>query len=41
MPVIADGFIHPFEGSGLGLELTPFVLGHPEAIVQRSGQGAW
>ena len=41
MPVIAEGFIHPFEGSGLGLELTPFVLGHPEAIVQRSGLGAW
>ena len=41
MPTIADGHVYPLQGPGLGLELTPHVLGHPDAIVQRSGRGAW
>lgn len=36
MPRIADGHIHPFEGAGLGLALSPDVLDHPEAIIQRT-----
>jgi galactonate dehydratase len=36
MPRIEAGHIYPFEGPGLGLELTPFVLEHPEAVIQRT-----
>jgi galactonate dehydratase len=38
MPHIADGHIHPFEGAGLGLELSPFVLNNPSAIIRRTGR---
>lgn len=36
MPRIEQGHIYPFEGAGLGLELTPYVLDHPDAIVERT-----
>lgn len=36
MPRIENGHIYPFEGAGLGLELTPYVLDHPDAIVERT-----
>lgn len=36
MPRIEKGHIYPFEGAGLGLELTPYVLDHPDAIVERT-----
>jgi galactonate dehydratase len=36
MPRIEAGHIYPFEGPGLGLELAPFVLEHPEAVIQRT-----
>lgn len=36
MPRIEDGHIHPFEGAGLGLELSPYVLQHPDAIVRKT-----
>ncbi|MFT4151887.1 MAG: mandelate racemase/muconate lactonizing enzyme family protein [Paracoccaceae bacterium] len=32
MPRIENGVIHPFEGPGLGLELSDFVLNHPDVI---------
>jgi galactonate dehydratase len=38
MPHIADGHIHPFEGAGLGLELSPFVLNNPSAVIRRTGR---
>ena len=34
MPRIEDGYIHPFAGPGLGLELSPFVTDNPERIQQ-------
>jgi galactonate dehydratase len=34
MPHIADGHIYPFEGAGLGIELSPFVLDHPDAVIR-------
>ena len=34
MPRIENGFIHPFEGPGLGLELSSFVMDNPERIQQ-------
>ena len=39
MPRIEAGHIHPFEGPGLGLELTPWVLDHPDAVIRRTGPG--
>jgi L-alanine-DL-glutamate epimerase-like enolase superfamily enzyme len=39
MPRIVDGHILPFEGSGLGLELSPFVLDNPDAVIRRTGRG--
>jgi galactonate dehydratase len=36
MPRIAEGHIYPFEGPGLGLELAPFVLEHPDAVVRKT-----
>jgi galactonate dehydratase len=36
MPRIEEGHIYPFESAGLGLELTPYVLDHPDAIVERT-----
>jgi galactonate dehydratase len=36
MPRIADGHIYPFEGAGLGLELSPFVLDHPDAVIRNT-----
>jgi len=38
MPRIENGLIHPFEGPGLGLELSDYVLGHPD--VERRTTGA-
>lgn len=38
MPHIADGHIHPFEGAGLGLELSPFVLDNPDAVIRRTSR---
>lgn len=38
MPHIANGHIHPFEGAGLGLELSPFVLDNPDAVIRRTGK---
>ncbi len=32
MPRIEKGVIYPFEGAGLGLELSDFVLDHPDVI---------
>jgi galactonate dehydratase len=39
MPRIEDGFIHPFAGAGLGVELSPFVLAHPDAVIQKTASG--
>jgi galactonate dehydratase len=36
MPRIEDGHIYPFDGAGLGLELTPFVLSNAEAVIQKT-----
>ncbi|MCP1711332.1 L-alanine-DL-glutamate epimerase-like enolase superfamily enzyme [Kerstersia gyiorum] len=36
MPHIEAGHIHPFEGAGLGLELSEFVLTHPDVIRRRT-----
>ena len=38
MPHIADGHIHPFEGAGLGLELSPVVLNNSGAVIRRTGR---
>lgn len=38
MPRIENGMIYPFEGAGLGLELSDFVLNHPEVIRRVTGQ---
>jgi L-alanine-DL-glutamate epimerase-like enolase superfamily enzyme len=38
MPRIADGHIYPFQGAGLGLELSPFVLDNTDAVVRRTGR---
>jgi L-alanine-DL-glutamate epimerase-like enolase superfamily enzyme len=38
MPRIEAGHIFPFEGAGLGLELSPFVLDHPEAVIRKTGK---
>jgi L-alanine-DL-glutamate epimerase-like enolase superfamily enzyme len=40
MPRIEDGHIHPFEGAGLGLELSPYVFAHDEVIVEKTTKGA-
>ncbi len=32
MPRIEGGMIHPFAGAGLGLELSAYVLDHPDAV---------
>ena len=32
MPRIVNGQIYPFEGSGLGLELSDGVLRHPDVV---------
>lgn len=37
MPRIENGQIYPFEGAGLGLELSDFVLDHPEVIRRTTG----
>ena len=37
MPRIDKGQIYPFEGAGLGLELTDFVLDHPDVIRRVTG----
>ena len=34
MPRIADGHIYPFEGAVIGIELSPFVLDHPDAVIR-------
>lgn len=39
MPRIENGEIYPFEGAGLGLELSDFVLNHPE-VIRRSTEAA-
>lgn len=36
MPHIEGGMIHPMQGPGLGLELSDFVLDHPEVIRRRT-----
>lgn len=36
MPRIEGGMIHPFEGPGLGLELSEAVLAHPDVIRRRT-----
>lgn len=36
MPRIEDGFIYPFEGPGLGLELSETLLSNPDTIVIRT-----
>jgi galactonate dehydratase len=36
MPRIEKGHIYPFDGAGLGLELAPYVLHHPDAILERT-----
>ena len=36
MPRIKDGHIYPFDGAGLGLELSPFVLDHAEAVIRQT-----
>jgi L-alanine-DL-glutamate epimerase-like enolase superfamily enzyme len=36
MPRIEDGHVYPFAGAGLGLELSPYVLEHPDAIIQKT-----
>ncbi len=38
MPKIEQGFIYPFEGPGLGLALSPFVLEHPDAVIRKTGK---
>ena len=38
MPRIEDGHIFPLAGPGLGLELSPFVLEHEEAVIRKTGQ---
>jgi hypothetical protein len=37
MPRIEDGHIYPFAGSGPGVELVPFVLKHPDAMIVTTG----
>jgi L-alanine-DL-glutamate epimerase-like enolase superfamily enzyme len=39
MPRIENGQIYPFEGAGLGFELSDYVLGNPE-VVRRTTKGA-
>lgn len=39
MPRIEKGVIYPFEGAGLGLELSDFVLDHPD-VIRRSTKTA-
>ncbi|KAB2717259.1 mandelate racemase/muconate lactonizing enzyme family protein [Brucella intermedia] len=36
MPRIEKGVIYPFEGAGLGLELSDFVLDHPDVVRRKS-----
>ena len=36
MPRIEDGHIYPFDGAGLGLELSPFVLDQAEAVIRQT-----
>ena len=36
MPRIENGMIYPFEGAGLGLELSDFVLEHPDVIRRKT-----
>ncbi|MBA8820063.1 dehydratase [Ochrobactrum sp. P6BS-III] len=36
MPRIENGLIYPFEGAGLGLSLSEFVLGHPDVIRRKT-----
>ena len=36
MPRIENGMIYPFEGAGLGLELSDFVLNHPDVIRRKT-----
>ena len=36
MPRIENGVIYPFEGPGLGLELSDFVLKHPDVIRRKT-----
>jgi galactonate dehydratase len=38
MPRIADGHIYPFQGAGLGLELSPFVLDNADAVIRSTGR---
>lgn len=37
MPRIENGVIYPFEGAGLGLELSDYTLNHPDVIRRQSG----
>jgi len=36
MPRIENGVIYPFEGAGLGLELSDFVLDHPDVVRRKT-----
>jgi galactonate dehydratase len=38
MPRIEKGYVHPFEGAGLGTELAPFVLEHADAVIRMTGK---
>ena len=37
MARIENGQIYPFEGAGLGLELSDFVLDHPDVVRRTTG----
>jgi L-alanine-DL-glutamate epimerase-like enolase superfamily enzyme len=40
MPRIEHGHIYPFEGAGLGLELSPYVFAHDEVIIEKTTKDA-
>ncbi len=37
MPRIEKGVIYPFEGAGLGLKLSDFVLENPDVVRRKTG----